>query len=122
MPVRLLDTSLLKWPEPRLVLQALKTWAKDVVLRRSEVRRIGYFGSLASGNWGVGSDLDLVVIVESAAEPFERRGKRFDTLVLPVPVDLLVYTMEEWRRMTKEGRALKGVVWLEGETGKTGTT
>jgi predicted nucleotidyltransferase len=74
--------------------------------------RIGYFGSIATGNWGVGSDLDLLVIVRDCKEPFERRGRAFDALGFPVPVDLLVYTEEEWQRITKEGKALKSVVWL----------
>jgi len=115
MPVRSLNSSVLKWPEPQAVLHALHRWAQDVVRRHIQVLRIGYFGSLAAGNWGVGSDLDLVVIVETDTESFERRGRGFDTLALPVPVDLLVYTLDEWRRMAKEGRALKGIVWLQPE-------
>jgi predicted nucleotidyltransferase len=93
-------------------LHVLRTWAKDLSEKRKDVLRIGYFGSLASGTWGVGSDLDLVVIVDSATEPFERRGKAFDALSLPVPVDLLVYTMDEWRRMTEKRKTPRGVVWL----------
>jgi len=36
--------------------------------------RIGYFGSYARGDWGVGSDLDLLVIVTAAEEAFEKRS------------------------------------------------
>ena len=115
MPVRSLNSSVLKWPEPQAVLHALHTWAQDIVRSHTGVLRIGYFGSLASGSWGVGSDLDLVLIVEDDTERFERRGRGFDTLALPVPVDLLVYTLKEWARMTEEGRALKGIVWLQPE-------
>ena len=62
--------------------------------------RVGYFGSYARGDWGVGSDLDLVVILTECGEPPLRRGLAFDTISgFPVPVDLLVYTQDEWRRL-----------------------
>ena len=49
---------------------------------------------------GVGSDLDLVVILSECGEPPLRRGLAFDTIRgFPVPVDLLVYTHDEWRRL-----------------------
>jgi uncharacterized protein len=57
---------------------------------------LGYFGSYARGDWGVGSDLDLVVVVDRAEEPFERRSLAWDLTRLPVPADLIVYTGDEW--------------------------
>jgi predicted nucleotidyltransferase len=60
---------------------------------------IGYFGSYARGEAGVGSDLDLVVIPEGGQEPFERRSASLDTTALPVPADLFDYTLEEWSRL-----------------------
>ena len=68
------------------------------------VVRVGYFGSYARGDWGVGSDLDIVVIVAECELPPERRGTAFDTITgLPVPVDLLVYTQAEWAQLRAEG-------------------
>ncbi len=52
--------------------------------------------STARGDWGVGSDLDIVVLVHAADLPFERRPMRYDSTELPVPSDVLVYTVEEW--------------------------
>ena len=60
---------------------------------------MGIFGSLARGEWGVGSDVDIVIIVESSEDPFVRRSARYDTTDLPVPVDLLVYTEKEWEKV-----------------------
>ncbi|MGH7673071.1 MAG: nucleotidyltransferase domain-containing protein [Gemmatimonadales bacterium] len=57
----------------------------------------GYFGSAVRGGFGVGSDLDLVLVVTESPEPFERRAAGWDTTGLPVPADLLAYTREEWR-------------------------
>jgi predicted nucleotidyltransferase len=87
----------LKWPEPQKVVQALKQWVEKLVKTRTDIARIGYFGSFARGDWGVGSDLDIVIIVDHTDESFEMRPSRFDTLELPVSTDILVYTWEEWK-------------------------
>jgi predicted nucleotidyltransferase len=71
--------------------------------RHPELLRAACFGSYARGDWGVGSDLDLVVIVQRAEEPFERRAVHWDLSDLPVPADLVVYTAEEWARMRAQG-------------------
>jgi hypothetical protein len=68
-----------------------------------DLLRAGYFGSYARGNWGVGSDLDLVAVVQESGEPFERRAMSWDPSGLPVPADLLVYTAQEWREMQAQG-------------------
>jgi hypothetical protein len=52
---------------------------------RPEPLGVGYFGSYARGDWGVGSDLNLLLIVEHAAESFLSRGAPWDTTGLPVP-------------------------------------
>jgi predicted nucleotidyltransferase len=84
------------------VAQAVRRWAAKIAARRPEVSMIGYFGSYARGDWGVGSDLDLVIILDKSAQPFEVRSGEFDTLELPVPADVLVYTEEEWQGLQKE--------------------
>jgi predicted nucleotidyltransferase len=69
------------------------------VQKKPELRRAGYFGSYARGDWGVGSDLDLIVIVEESQLDFFHRSIEWDTSGIPVPVDLLVYTEDEWHGM-----------------------
>jgi predicted nucleotidyltransferase len=100
MPVRSLTSPVLKWPDAATVRQALQRWAEKVIKNRSDILRLGYFGSYARGDWGVGSDLDLIIILERSDQPFERRGLEFDTAELPVPADVLVYTQEEWQALT----------------------
>ena len=102
MPVRRLTSSVLKWPDSRTVAQELRRWTEGVVRERKDVLRIGCFGSYARGDWGVGSDLDLVVVVKSSEKPFHRRATEWDSTGLPVPVDLLVYTEEEWGSLTAQ--------------------
>ncbi len=96
MPVRSLNSSVLKWPGHQEVDEALRRWARALADTDPQVVRVGYFGSYARGDWGVGSDLDVLAIVRESAAPFQRRAAAFDTLSLPVPAELLVYTEREW--------------------------
>ena len=97
-----MNSSVLKWPEGSEVREAARKWAIEV-LRDPNVKRAGYFGSYAQGREGVGSDLDLVVVLESAELPFARRGLLFDTSSLPVPEDLLVYSDREFQEILARG-------------------
>jgi len=89
----------LKWPDAKTVARAVRQWAREIGPLKPETVRIGYFGSYARGDWGVGSDLDLVIIVDEAKERVERRASEWDATRLPVPAEALVYTVEEWNRL-----------------------
>ena len=116
MPVRSLDSSILRWPDRDAVDRAVRVFGVEVAGANDRVVRVGYFGSYAKGNWGVGSDVDLVLILERSEEPFERRALPYDAGRLPVPADLFVYTVAEWDRMSEEGGLPKAarheVVWV----------
>jgi predicted nucleotidyltransferase len=58
MLVRSLHSSVLKWPDREIVDKAVKEWACKIRQGRPDIVNIGYFGSYARGEWGVGSDLD----------------------------------------------------------------
>ena len=103
MPVRSLNSSVLKWPDRAAVDRAARAWAIDAAGQHPGLLCAAYFGSYARGDWGVGSDLDLVLIVAEASAPFERRALRWDLSALPVPAELLVYTEQEWQRMQAQG-------------------
>lgn len=117
MPLRSLSSSVLRWPDRDTVHRAAAEWAEAVA--DENVVAMGYMGSYATGDWGVGSDLDLVLIVSDSDAPFIERAARFDTTPLPVPADLLVYTLQEWRKLLGRGGRFAGVlrhevVWLKG--------
>ena len=117
MPVRSLSSSVLVWPDRRRVHRAVETWARQQRIARPELLRVGYFGSYARGDWGVGSDVDLIAIVRECAEPFDRRPLSWDLLGLPVPAEILIYTEPEFRaaveRRDRFGRTLTSeVVWV----------
>ncbi|MGB9723128.1 MAG: nucleotidyltransferase domain-containing protein [Chloroflexia bacterium] len=94
----------------------MRRWAEQIVQKRKDVLQIGYFGSYARGDWGVGSDLDLVIVVQRSDRPRERRSLEWDTGALPVPADVLIYTEEEWAALNVKWRfprmLLQETVWV----------
>ncbi len=94
----------------------MRSWAKKVSEERIDVQKIGYFGSYARGDWGVGSDLDIVVILDGSDKPMERRSLGWDITDLPVPSDLLIYTIDEWQKMRDVGRfgrtLMQETIWI----------
>ena len=84
MPLRLLGSPVLKWPDAQTVDKAVRRWAEDINQNRKDVLRIGYFGSYARGDWGVGSDLDLIIIVKHSNRSFENRSADWDVTTLPI--------------------------------------
>jgi len=110
MPVRSSSSSVLVWPTRATVDRALQGWANENKARHPDVVRLGYFGSYARGQWGVGSDLDLVAVVRDSELPFERRAIEWDLTPLPVAADLLVYTRAEWDSLMTSGTRLARVL------------
>ena len=108
MPVRSLRTSVLIWPKKKRVESALEAWALIHARRKSELLAVGYFGSYARGDWSVGSDLDVVAVVERRNLPLERRTLGWDAGSLPGPVDFLVCTREEFAAILKRLRQILG--------------
>jgi hypothetical protein len=104
MPVRLLTSSVLKWPSRSDVLEALERWAQGVMHADRNVLAIGHFGSYARSMHGVGSDLDIVIIIKEARSPFVRRGAEWDTSSLPVAADVIAYTENEWNALDPTNR------------------
>jgi len=99
MPVRSLTSPVFKWPDRALVERKLRQWASSEAAGRPELIRLGYFGSYARGDAGVGSDLDLIAIVLRCSEPFERRAVRWNVNGLPVPAEIIIYTEQEWSQL-----------------------
>jgi predicted nucleotidyltransferase len=99
------------------VERALRRWIDAEASQHPGLRRLGYFGSYARGDWGVGSDLDLVAIVDRADLPFHERGREWALETLPVPAEILVYTEDEWERLHAAGGRFaqmlaKETIWI----------
>lgn len=103
MPVRSLNSQVLKWPSRKVVEEAALRWAQLERERRPDLLRIGYFGSYARGDAGVGRDLDLIAVVRACDVPLERRALDWDVGSLPVPAEILVYSNSEWEKLMEGG-------------------
>lgn len=117
MPVRSLSSSVVRWPQRKEVHNAVVSWAEQLLKARTDVLRVGYFGSYARDEWGPGSDLDVLVVLDDSTVPFGERVLGTEILDLPVSVDLLVYTVTEFRNLADRNpkfyRHLTGeIVWL----------
>ena len=87
MPVRSLTQSLLRWPEPELVLHQVAGWAERMAAEHPGLERVGVFGSYGRGDAGVGSDLDLLLI---DAEACGERGTPHDVGTLAAHLERVV--------------------------------
>jgi len=78
--------------------------------------RIYLFGSQASGQAGPGSDYDLLVVVPRSNLPRHRReAKSYDLLWgLTVPVDVIVLTRAEFRRLAQVKTSLAATAKTKG--------
>ena len=118
-PVRSFNSPFLKWPERAEVVAGLREWVARQRASHPELVRVGYFGSLNDGvRYGIGSDADVVAVVtHSSREHWWERPLDFDpTSEVPVNVDLLVYTEDEFTHILARGdafaRTMQNVVWL----------
>lgn len=103
MPVTSSTSSIKRWPSAEVVLGAAHAWAREAAGQRPNLIALGYFGSYARGEAGFGSDLDLIAVVRTDNRPAMERSRDWRTETLPVPADLLVFTVREWERLEADG-------------------
>lgn len=98
----------------KLLRQELERFI-NVVTQQMQPECIILFGSLATGQVGEWSDLDLVVVAETDL-PFYERIKQVLQLVRPkAGMDILVYTPDEWADMTSQRLFVKGEILAKGK-------
>ncbi len=119
MPDRSSNSFVHTWPDAASVHEAARGWAERAQREHPDIMAIGYTGSYAHGDWGPGSDLDLIVVVRGELPPIGERAREWDTRGIPVPVDLLLYSEREWRAsLEHSARRLRimrdEAVWIMG--------
>lgn len=87
--------------------------------RHPEVIRVGCFGSYARDEYGPASDLDICIEVSESpkARWFDRAVDLPATSLIPVGVEMFVYTSDEIERMQRESspwleRILAEMIWV----------
>lgn len=75
------------------------------------------FGSVARGEATKDSDCDLMVIVSDSGEPRHRRAQRAYRALrgIPIPVEVLVLTRQEFERQLEVAASLPSAVRHEGQ-------
>jgi predicted nucleotidyltransferase len=101
---------------------ARHTLAELAALARPALEAAGAECAVVFGSWARGtadgfSDLDLAVVVETTLPPAER-GNLLRGLIeaLPVGVDLLVFTPDEFARGIEDGYGVFAAIAREGVT------
>ena len=91
------DVVVLNEPAP-CTLQELAGRIRRPLARAGALRAVA-FGSYARGAADAWSDLDLAVVLETELPRAERGNLLAETVsALPVGVDIVVYTPDEWRQ------------------------
>jgi predicted nucleotidyltransferase len=99
------------------VLRQLKEYVRRLKAQRSDVKKVGLFGSYATDTYGPASDADLLIILSYSDKRFIDRIPDFIPDNLTVGCDVFPYTEDEITKMKNDGNpwirhAIKEVVWL----------
>lgn len=114
MPKRSSHSVVRTWPRPEEVISALRRWARRAAAADPQIVRVVLFGSYARGDWGVGSDADVLIeLARCDRPPIARLGLVPDPPGV-VPVDLMIRTTGELELMRREGYRFTRVLEAEG--------
>lgn len=103
------------WVDKEAVEQALDRFVA-ACQQREEVMAVVLFGSLVEGGFGVGSDVDLLLVLSKSEHRFLDRIPIYQPDRFPVDVDVFPYTCEEIRAgqpLALRALATGRVLWQE---------
>ena|SRR3990172_5800974 len=83
----------------RALLQESLTSLVEKLKQREDVVRVSVFGSYARGRADLFTDLDVLVIMETPLPFIKRQESLYQLLALPVDLDILCYTPQEFESM-----------------------
>ena len=96
----------------------------DTILEHCNPDLIFLFGSTAKGTAKYGSDIDILVVMDTDEKPMKRGMDILETIDVDATVDLIVMTPEEFmtnradprsftNHILSSGRPIYGTVWLQ---------
>ncbi|GAB6056899.1 nucleotidyltransferase domain-containing protein [Desulfonatronum parangueonense] len=87
----------------------------DVLIAKGNPKKVILFGTMAKGGVNEWSDIDLVVVEETKL-PFYQRLRKIRGMLRPqVGMDIVVYTPEEFEKMSSERAFVKDEVIQNGK-------
>ena len=84
------------------VLSVARDTARRIAEKHFGVLRVLLFGSFAREDYGIHSDIDLLVIVSGSTKPVHERLADFLDELPAYPTDMLVYTEPELQSLMSE--------------------
>lgn len=96
------------------MLERVREAVQQLASRRSEIEQVLLFGSLARGDAGPGSDVDLLVLLQESSVPFLDRAVLYRLSGVGIGVDIFAYTREEFEEMMREGNSFLKQALREG--------
>lgn len=87
---------------------------RDIIAEKCDPEKIILFGSMATGNYGIYSDIDLAVIMETDLRFIDRLLYLARLTNPKIGIDFLVYTPKEFASMLEQGNLFLENEVLEG--------
>lgn len=87
----------------------------DELAKNYQPEKIILFGSAVSGKRHEWSDVDFVAIKKTDKGFYDRIQEASSSIPHPIPVDILVYTPEEFEKMAKESYFIKDEIIGKGK-------
>ena len=68
------------------------------------------FGSYATGKINADSDVDILIVKKTKKRPIWRRVEARKSIETDLPIDILVYTPEEYAKLAKTSLFIKSII------------
>ena len=104
------------WLDRDAVLESTRQAVAALAAHRPEIDQVILFGSMARGDAVPGSDVDLLMVLESSDRAFLERISLYRPSGIPVGVDVFPYTRQELANMLDEGNGFVRQAQEEGIT------
>jgi predicted nucleotidyltransferase len=73
------------------------------------------FGSLAHGSFTEDSDVDMMIVKDTKRKPIWRRVDARKSFVTDLPVDIIVYTPQEFKLLKNDAHSFVNQILSEGK-------